>query len=80
MVINPPRTIDGVREALPEDRRAAFMAEVGRTPHTMLAPLIDNWRAKAILLADPDLVAAMTEDVDPNRAVDATVYVDREAS
>ncbi|MEU1627283.1 hypothetical protein ABZ746_18545 [Streptomyces sp. NPDC020096] len=71
MAINPPRTIDGVREALPEDRRDQFMAEVGRTPHTMLPVLVDNWRAMAIALSLPTLVEAMTEPVDLDHAQQA---------
>ncbi len=80
MAINPPRTIDGVREALPRDRRDQFMAEVGRTPHTMLPALIDNWRGLAIALSLPDLVETMTAPVDLEHAEDAAAYLDREAS
>ena len=64
MAIDPPRTIDGVREALPEDRRDRFMAEVGHTPHTMLPALIDNRRGMAVALSLPDLVETTTAPVD----------------
>lgn len=76
MAISPPRTIEGVRQALPANRREEFMDTITRAPHTMLPSLLDDWRALAIALSLPDFADAMSEEVDVESAPEAADYVD----
>lgn len=80
MPINPPHTIDGVRQALPAERREKFMATIASAPHTMLPVLVDDWRAMAIALSLPYFEEAMTETVDVETAPDASEYRDQSAA
>ncbi|MFF4652200.1 hypothetical protein [Streptomyces sp. NPDC001380] len=51
-------TIRSIRNALPEDHRAAFQAEIEQTPLHRITRILAAWDVRARALATPELMDA----------------------
>ena len=60
-VVRIAKTVSAVRAALPADRRVDFQAEIESTPLHELAGVLEAWWMRAVVLSDPESVAAFEE-------------------